>query len=180
MQILFSFFILIFYLSLHAQAEFYQPLGTIALNDSVYIDKLLITNDGWKEFLFYNKKNDVDLMPDTSYFVGNKNYFKNPKFKNSPVIGVSESAKIEYCKWRSDFVTNNLKNYSDSSTCKSPFYVNNFKKNIEVIYSLASQNDIDLAKKKNLLLENKINKKIKTALDVESKSFRCVARIIYL
>lgn len=169
-----SLYILIQYLLI---SDYYPPPGTIKLSDSTYIDQVVKTNADWKEYVMSKKSTQTNFfLPDTSLMIGNKNYYFHPKFVDFPVLGLSDSVIIEYCKWRGEFITNNLKNYDIQNCCKNLFYVNNLGKNIEVKFRKAKESELIEAQKLGLLKQIDLSRKMNEKLF--SKTFRCVATII--
>ncbi len=96
-----------------------NPPGTEQIAENVYLDKENISNLSYREFLFWmNKKYGASsqeynsIVPDTILFKKPNNnnsilgdyYFRNPKFQEMPVIGVSINQAKQYSKWRSDRV----------------------------------------------------------------------------
>ena len=97
----------------------YIPPGTVLVKDSMFIDKLEISNKVWKEFMKFNINSTlrdsveyIDLMPDTSISIRIKNigkikmseYFDDPRFDNYPIVGIKYDQAIKFCEWRTSKV----------------------------------------------------------------------------
>ena len=155
--------------------SFIPPPGTIKVNDSIFIDEILITNEDWKEYIYYNKiENDFYYYPDTSIYIDNKNYFFDNKYDEYPVLCSDEIAIKHYCDWRSSFVNSLLKTYTSESKCQSAFYVENSNKNLKITYKKAKIED--LIKCQNYIKISFLSEKKIRNIDL-SNSFRCVADV---
>ncbi|ERM83449.1 gliding motility protein [Rhodonellum psychrophilum GCM71 = DSM 17998] len=89
---------------------------------SFYMDETEVTNNDYKEFLFYIKKSVsadsvLKLEPKDKVWAGAMSYndlydtyyFRFPGFNFYPVAGVSWSQAVAYSKWRTDIVGNILR-----------------------------------------------------------------------
>lgn len=98
---------------------------------SFYIDKTPITNLDYREYLEDLKKNGPieqykAAMPNQKVWVQDfsyndpylENYLYSPGFMYYPVVGVTWEQATEYCKWRTEVVSNEIKkrNTKSSST----------------------------------------------------------------
>ncbi|MBI5541304.1 MAG: SUMF1/EgtB/PvdO family nonheme iron enzyme [Bacteroidia bacterium] len=96
-----------------------NPPGTEQITENVYLDKNNISNVSYREFLYWinriyggNSQEYISVVPDTTLLnksnninsVLGDNYFRHPKFQDSPVMGVSINQAKQYSKWRSDRV----------------------------------------------------------------------------
>ncbi|MFH0894591.1 MAG: SUMF1/EgtB/PvdO family nonheme iron enzyme [Bacteroidota bacterium] len=100
------------------------PPGTIWLTGNKYIDNTEVRNIDWKEYLSFlenkfgrDSKEFKAAMPDTLLWAtdtvnGNPGmislYLQNFEFNSYPVVGVSYEQVNEYCKWRTESVTENF------------------------------------------------------------------------
>ena len=102
---------------------------------SFYIDETEISNNDWKEFLFYVSENALDvgagrfdrtvikdldtvrkLYPDTLVWFRElaynepfvELYFQNPAFNMYPVVGINWYQANAYCAWRTTFVNDKM------------------------------------------------------------------------
>jgi formylglycine-generating enzyme required for sulfatase activity len=96
------------------------PPGTVWLRDSLFMDQMEITNLQYLEFLYWIRRQQPErydsLLPDTLVdrhkLVYSEPYIpyylRHPAYRNYPVIGVSYTQAVEFCKWRSDRVNQYL------------------------------------------------------------------------
>lgn len=154
------------------------PPGTVQLNDSLFIDKDIITVLDWKEFVYYEmQENKKPILPDTTIRYKGLNYYNSGSFDDFPVLGIDEAAISAYCAWRSSIITNTILTYSADNPCKSEFYVQNMGKKIKVEYRKAEDSEIVIATQKKIIRQNPFCKKATTFLSTKNLkcSFRCVA-----
>ena len=107
---------------------------TVTVN-SFYMDETEITNENWKEYVFYTMRSDSSdefketIIPNDEVWasefsfndVYTENYYSNPGFNNYPVVGVTWEQINDYCKWRTSAVNNALRKdagLSDSLSTK--------------------------------------------------------------
>jgi len=96
-----------------------DPPGTKIIADNLYYDERNIDNISYLEFLYWmnskygkNSNEYKSVLPDSNqwrklninYASLDSSYFRHPKFKNFPVLGVSAKQARQYSKWRSDRV----------------------------------------------------------------------------
>lgn len=94
---------------------------------SFYIDKTAITNLDYREYLHDLRINGLTkqyaaAMPNQNVWVQGfsyndpyvENYLEAPGFMYYPVVGVSWEQAIEYCKWRTKTVNNEIKKRGES------------------------------------------------------------------
>lgn len=119
MRISLLFFILIFFTafgSIKNQKINYTPPGTVLIMDSLFMDKLEISNKSWKEFMNFERNGKLrdsseveTLQPDSTITLRIKGlgkikmaeYFNNPSFDDYPIVGVSYDQVVKFCSWRS-------------------------------------------------------------------------------
>ena len=107
------------------ERNFTAPPGTIKVGDNLFIDKTINHNVDWAEFMYYrinvDKLDIKSLTPDSSastYFKrSNQTWDTIRKYDHAPTTGISYEQALEYCRWRSEIVTQ-AKNEL-SPTCKS-------------------------------------------------------------
>ncbi len=92
------------------------PAGTASVPGArnTFLDKVELTNIGWKEYLYYLKNEEgedseeyLNALPDTviwklSY---DGSFFDTKKYDDWPVIGINYQQAVDYCKWRSKVVS---------------------------------------------------------------------------
>lgn len=95
------------------------PPGTVKFSDSLYVDQAEINNVSWRECLYWNRRvygdtsqQYLSMLPDSTCW---KNpgltfdmYFRHPSFQNYPVVCISYSQAVAFCRWRSDRVNEAL------------------------------------------------------------------------
>ena len=102
------------------------PPGTVAVGDSLFIDKTEVTNLHWREFLYYVQKDSGKAMywkmlPDTMIWYKRNlpspqtssidlaiKYFRKPEYQSFPVVGITYEQAQAYASWRSAVVTQML------------------------------------------------------------------------
>tara|TARA_B100001245_G_scaffold236534_2_gene228138 strand:- start:1310 stop:2236 length:927 start_codon:yes stop_codon:yes gene_type:complete len=96
-----------------------NPPGTVELAPNLFIDKTEITNENYREFIYWtrqvygeNAKEVHQIYPDTTVWdeleghleaIASK-YLHHPAYGNYPVVGVSYDQAQAYAQWRSDRV----------------------------------------------------------------------------
>jgi formylglycine-generating enzyme required for sulfatase activity len=89
--------------------------GTIWLKDSLFMDKLEISNRSYMEYLTWLANNDAGkykkALPDSSVWMTmtfgeeyTKFYLRHPGYSQYPVVGVSWRQAKTYCAWRTERV----------------------------------------------------------------------------
>jgi len=104
-------------LSLSAGPKSDPPPGTVPLNDTLYIDRMEITNIAWREYEHWTRLNDTagyeSLLPDTALLGEVPDmieeryqhfYYRHPGSSNYPVLGVTYAQAQAFCRWRSERV----------------------------------------------------------------------------
>ena len=147
--------------TLLGQNNLETPPGTIFLNDSLFIDKVPVTNlmfleyltakhfirkKGFDSFSEFHKSTDQKfdrltfLYPSflknlnkKGSFLTKKNYFENYRYKNSPVLNVSKEQALDYCKWRTEMVRYSWSNKTDQI-------------NYKINYRLPKEDELSIAK----------------------------------
>jgi formylglycine-generating enzyme required for sulfatase activity len=95
------------------------PPGCVQVNDSLFMDETEIQNTVWQNYLYYLKRDSIELdhdpyamaLPDTTVWVkefgsriGNPfmNYYhKSEETEYHPVVGITYEQAVAFCKWRS-------------------------------------------------------------------------------
>jgi len=96
-----------------------SPPGTVKLNDTLYADRTEVTNLDWRECLHWINKTYGDtsqqylsMLPDCTCWnihgVDFEEYLRHPKYQNFPVVCISHEQALEYCKWRTNIVNENI------------------------------------------------------------------------
>lgn len=105
--------------SLHKKNNKNAPPGTVWIRDKFYMDKTEITNESYREYLYWlNKHHGSEseeykiALPDTLVWRDSLAYnepyvdvyFRHPAYAKYPVVGISYEQAVNYCEWRSDRV----------------------------------------------------------------------------
>ncbi|MGE0560575.1 MAG: formylglycine-generating enzyme family protein [Flavobacteriales bacterium] len=117
-----------------------NPIGTVKINDQLYMDETEITNFNWQEYLTWLEKKHgkkaaayKNALPDTMVWKDNegnnelyvKYYFSHPAYREYPVVGISYEQAINFCKWRTEQVKELFK--TKALTDKKNIYPSNFE-----------------------------------------------------
>jgi len=93
--------------------------GVVAINDTLFADQTEITNADWLEYVSWNKhvfgaaSNEYwRSLPDSTVWLHqvdcihhfSRDYFRNPMYRDYPVVGITLQQAKAYAKWRSDRV----------------------------------------------------------------------------
>jgi len=116
--------LLTFGLNTHAQ----NPPGTVPFGGNLYWDVTEISNQQYREYEFWVKKQfgigspeHKAVLPDTTVWRSKNHYnepfvefyYRHPAYASYPVVGVSYDQVVAFCQWRSDRV--NEKHYRDKN-----------------------------------------------------------------
>lgn len=136
LQLMFKYFFVWFLFAgiAYGQNETETPPGTLKLNDSLFIDKIPVTNAMYIEFLkskdkFWSLKKHEEIKKMPSYGIKKENlgidsetltnthlkiisnfakeekdYFTHPKYRQYPVLNITKAEAKEFCLWRTDMV----------------------------------------------------------------------------
>ncbi len=95
------------------------PPGCVKVNDTLFMDESEVQNTVWQNYLFYLKRDSVELdhdpyllaLPDTSVWMKEfgsrigvdfmKYYHRSEETLYHPVVGISYEQAVAFCKWRS-------------------------------------------------------------------------------
>lgn len=95
------------------------PPNGIKIAENFFCDQSEMTNVGWREYMFWNKKifglnstEYISTLPDTLVWIAVDSclkpyaeyYLRHPIYMYHPVVGISQKQAEEYSKWRSDRV----------------------------------------------------------------------------
>ncbi len=104
------------------------PPGTIIANDSLFLDKELISIENYEEFLQFGTRykgysfDSLACLPDSSILYLGVPYLKSKKYlKTYPVLNLSDYQINEYSRWRS-YAVNYMKNVPEHRTCNLSFW----------------------------------------------------------
>jgi hypothetical protein len=102
-----------------SQKDTFSPPGTVKVSDNFYCDQSEISNQNWREYVFWieNKFGDSSLLyneslPDTTFWHFSTPYgepeqfnrFLHPVYAYYPVVGVTRNQVINYTQWRTECV----------------------------------------------------------------------------
>lgn len=123
------------------------PPGTVQLKDSLYIDRIEVTNEMWRAFTegwLLKKENDsatyAKMQPDSAVWYSLKfnsehyvtYYFTSIGYGDYPVVGITYEQAVAYCEWRTERVNEYLERTKDAA----------FK---SVVYRLPTEAEWELA-----------------------------------
>lgn len=126
---------LTFLFSFRLTMELEVPPGTVSITDSLFIDETEIRNIDWKEYVYWNKQTHgsnspqyLRSLPDTSVWgtgfdAYKTHYFRNSKFNEFPVVGISFEQAKAYCKWRTERVIEFMMIQENTSDIKQLPYI---------------------------------------------------------
>jgi formylglycine-generating enzyme required for sulfatase activity len=112
------------------------PPGTVEVNDTLFFDKVEVSNLAWLEYVNWNIKTfgpgteqHKNVLPDTTVWRANPGfnepyviyYFRHPAYKNYPVVGISFEQATEYCRWRTKMVNELYLKKKDAITSPTKF-----------------------------------------------------------
>ncbi|MBC7721993.1 MAG: SUMF1/EgtB/PvdO family nonheme iron enzyme [Pedobacter sp.] len=132
------------------------PPETVQLKDSLYIDKLEVTNAMWRSFTeswLLEKEEDTatykKMQPDSAVWYSLKfdyeNYVKSyatsPTFSDYPVVGITYEQAIAFCEWRTERVNEYLEKIRDAKF-RSVIY----RLPTEAEWELAATGKLDIVK----------------------------------
>lgn len=95
----------------------YTPPGTVKISQGFYMDETEVTITSWMEYMYwvekvYGKESEQYLAtyPDTNVWNNpfRTHYFNHPAYRDYPMVGITWQQANEFCKWRSDRVTEYL------------------------------------------------------------------------
>lgn len=94
--------------------------GTIFLRDSLWLDRYEISNADWREYIAWTAREygigSAEYrasMPDSAFWFTrsdlsseplHESYFREPKYNEYPVTGISYEQAVAYCQWRTERV----------------------------------------------------------------------------
>ena len=174
------------------------PPGTQKVNDTMYIDKNMMSVLDYKEFLTYLKINPRELnidytrcLPDSNINYLGKPYLNTLQYEEDyPILNLNEYQIGAYCIWRS-YVVNQYKNIADKSKRCSQEYWKKLDKAdplqlSEIEYTLADSTTINLYKpSKRINMPEKFRNEKSTTIKYAQKhfdqdvfGFRCEAKYV--
>ena len=161
MKFFITILLFIILVSFVAKKEFSSPKltvppGTVQVKDSLYMDKMEVTNAMWQDFTegwLLGKEDDTaaykKMQPDTSVWYSlkydhenyEKSYASSAAFAEFPVVGVSYEQAIAFCEWRTERVNEYLDKIRDAKI-RNVLY----RLPTEAEWELAATGKLDLAK----------------------------------
>lgn len=142
----------------------FVPPGTVKITEKFYADECEVTNFSWEEYTYWlrvkyglRSMEYLSALPDTLVWRDKERYnepyvrfyYRNPAFREYPVVGVSYEQAVEFCKWRTERVKS--------------FYYLKYKKEIHLEYRLPNKQEWEMlaAMAQDLVgLESKNNEKM--------------------
>src|SRR5271157_3807732 len=121
-KLLFLVFAVLIGLSAQAQKQLRLPIppNMVIVQDNFYADITEVTNLDYREFVYWTAKifgytstKYTSILPDTTVWTTGTDsncktcvtdYFRNSKYNDYPVIGISYEQAVSYSHWRSDRV----------------------------------------------------------------------------
>ena len=110
-----------------APTGFIPPPGTVRIGENRFIDHRLITYEAYYECLDGLKRNQnpdayARMIPaDTSITYNGNRLWKNEKYWDYPIPGLTREQVETYCQWRSDAV-NFMKQTRENRTCNNEYW----------------------------------------------------------
>jgi formylglycine-generating enzyme required for sulfatase activity len=96
------------------------PPGTVKISDNFYVDRTEMRNIDYLEYHYWcmrvlgaKSEEFLNSYPDTTVWKGLglsqtddmvRMYFRHPKYRNMPVVGLTIEQAMSYAKWRSNRV----------------------------------------------------------------------------
>ncbi|MFK7953111.1 MAG: formylglycine-generating enzyme family protein [Ekhidna sp.] len=106
----------------HAQVK--DPFNGVFLKDNLYMDVTEVANIHWLEYEFYLKKDSLEefvisSLPSEEITKNYRpEYFRHPNYRYHPVVGISYTQALNYCKWRTAVVNFKLEADRDNRRVK--------------------------------------------------------------
>jgi len=97
-----NYLLLLVFLTFQTQKQGFP--GAVKIKN-YHIDKSEVTNNDWKEFVFHKRK---ELGEDKiKRFLPEKEHsaYTDPRQNFKPIVMISYEQVLEYCKWRSSYVS---------------------------------------------------------------------------
>ena len=132
------------------------PPGTLLIKDSLFMDKMEVSNRNWKEFIESNmdemfKDSEVykELIPDSSITIKLKNYgkikmneyFNDPHFDAYPVVGITYEQVLKFCEWRTKKVNQLMNQKKNNPSIKLEYRLPTIPE-----WEIAAQGNLDSTK----------------------------------
>ena len=151
--ILFLLCSFVFKLSLKSN---YIPPGTLFIKDSLFMDRMEVSNRNWKEFIgsnrdemFKDSEDYKELIPDSSITIKLKNYgkikmneyFNDPHFDAYPVVGITYEQVLKFCEWRTKKVNQLMKQKKNNPSIKLEYRLPTIPE-----WEIAAQGNLDSIK----------------------------------
>lgn len=96
------------------------PKGSVKITENFFADECEISNENWIEYEAWIKNNFgihskeyISCLPDTLIWRQKNSYnepyveyyYRHPAYKSYPVVGISYEQALDYCKWRTQRVS---------------------------------------------------------------------------
>ena len=139
------------------QWEKISPPNGIEIAPNLFADKTEISNGNWKTYMvdietIYGKTSEEYLssIPDTMVWLRQTliphlyhTYFSDSKYLDFPVVGITKSQALDFCKWRTDRVAqmflageNTCMSHSPGTTPENVFTVERYRDEESIVANL--------------------------------------------